>query len=211
MKKNLFLCLFALLGFLSAAAQTTGNKGFKLNVNSGDAYLDCGDITQLNKAGVKEHRKLLFSMDSVKTCLEPLRQKSLLIILIKSETSSAFAEKKPIFASFVPAVPERVEPLPGDFASGLCRRIAAGQRSAPYCFGLSSLFGFFEHTGKLFQCDGFQKYGGKILLREVIGCLDICCDCYDFQVCRTGGGDSCPPGVGTPENHSSHSRCRGSQ
>lgn len=50
MKKNLFLCLFALLGFLSAAAQTTGNKGFKLNVNSGDAYLDCGDITQLNKA-----------------------------------------------------------------------------------------------------------------------------------------------------------------
>ena len=51
MKKNLFLCLFALLGFLSAAAQTTGNKGFKLNVNSGDAYLDCGDITQLNKAG----------------------------------------------------------------------------------------------------------------------------------------------------------------
>ena len=47
MKKNLFLCLFALLGFLSAAAQTTGNKGFKLNVN----YLDCGDITQPNKAG----------------------------------------------------------------------------------------------------------------------------------------------------------------
>ena len=127
-------------------------------------------------------------MDSVKTCLEPLRQKSLLIILIKSETSSAFAEKKPIFASFMPAVPERVEPLPGDFASGLCRRIAAGQRSAPYCFGLSSLFGFFEHTGKLFQCDGFQKYGGKILLREVIGCLDICRDCYDFQVCRLRPG-----------------------
>lgn len=51
MKKNLFLCLFALLGFLSATAQTTGNKGFKLNVNSGDAYLNCGDITQLNKTG----------------------------------------------------------------------------------------------------------------------------------------------------------------
>ena len=51
MKKNLFLCLLFLLGILNVSAQTTGNKGFKLNVNSGDAYLDCGDITQLNKAG----------------------------------------------------------------------------------------------------------------------------------------------------------------
>ena len=40
MKKNLFLCLFALLGFLSAAAQTPGNKGFKLNVKNGEAYLE---------------------------------------------------------------------------------------------------------------------------------------------------------------------------
>ena len=51
MKKNLFLCLLFLLGILNVSAQTTGNKGFKLNVNSGNAYLDCGDITQLNKAG----------------------------------------------------------------------------------------------------------------------------------------------------------------
>lgn len=51
MKKYLFLCLFAIVGFISASAQITGNKGFKLNVNSGDAYLDCGNITQLNKAG----------------------------------------------------------------------------------------------------------------------------------------------------------------
>lgn len=51
MKKYLFLSLFALLGIISASAQISGNKGFKLNVNSGDAYLDCGNITQLNKAG----------------------------------------------------------------------------------------------------------------------------------------------------------------
>ena len=40
MKKNLFLCLLFLLGILNVSAQTTGNKGFKLNVNSGNAYLD---------------------------------------------------------------------------------------------------------------------------------------------------------------------------
>ena len=34
MKKNLFLCLFALLGFLSAAAQTTAYIGFNRMVIS---------------------------------------------------------------------------------------------------------------------------------------------------------------------------------
>ncbi len=40
-------------------------------------------------------------MNPVKIFLEPLRQKSLLIILIKTETSSAFAKKKTIFAVFM--------------------------------------------------------------------------------------------------------------
>ena len=29
-------------------AQTEGNKAFQLNVNNGDAYLDCGDVSELN-------------------------------------------------------------------------------------------------------------------------------------------------------------------
>ena len=49
MKRNLFLCFLCLFCIITTAtAQLSGNKGFKLNVNSNDAYLDCGDITQLN-------------------------------------------------------------------------------------------------------------------------------------------------------------------
>lgn len=49
MKRNLFLCFLCLFCTITTAtAQLSGNKGFKLNVNSNDAYLDCGDITQLN-------------------------------------------------------------------------------------------------------------------------------------------------------------------
>ena len=49
MKRNLFLCFLYLFCIITTAtAQLSGNKGFKLNVNSNDAYLDCGDITQLN-------------------------------------------------------------------------------------------------------------------------------------------------------------------
>lgn len=54
-----------LVDFLSAAAQTTGNKGFKLNVNSGDAYLDCGDITQLNKAGAYHRIMGKYNLDDL--------------------------------------------------------------------------------------------------------------------------------------------------
>ena len=49
MKRNLFLCFLCLFCIITTAtAQLSGNKGFKLNVNSNDAYLDCGNITQLN-------------------------------------------------------------------------------------------------------------------------------------------------------------------
>ena len=49
MKKNLFISfLFIFCIAATSMAQLTGNKGFKFLVNSFDAYLDCGDITQLN-------------------------------------------------------------------------------------------------------------------------------------------------------------------
>lgn len=49
MKKILFLaCLFLFCAVNTMTAQLSGNKGFKFLVNSYDAYLDCGDITQLN-------------------------------------------------------------------------------------------------------------------------------------------------------------------
>ena len=48
MNKNKFLCLLCIFVNLCLSAQTTGNKAFQLNVNNGDAYLNCGDIIQLN-------------------------------------------------------------------------------------------------------------------------------------------------------------------
>lgn len=48
MKKNLFLCLFCLFGLINVSAQLNGNKAFKLNVSAGDAFLNCGDINELN-------------------------------------------------------------------------------------------------------------------------------------------------------------------
>ena len=48
MNKNKFLCLLCIFVNLCLSAQTTGNKAFQLNVNNGDAYLNCGDISQLN-------------------------------------------------------------------------------------------------------------------------------------------------------------------
>ncbi|MGN0870959.1 MAG: hypothetical protein ACI4UV_07170 [Victivallales bacterium] len=70
--------------------------------------ISCAEIvpaanTARNKITVprKDIGSSFFSMNSVKLFLELLRQKSLLIILIKSETSRAFAKKKTIFAFFM--------------------------------------------------------------------------------------------------------------
>ena len=48
MKKIYFLCLLCLFSVMTTMAQLSGNKGFKLNINSNDAYLDCGDIATFN-------------------------------------------------------------------------------------------------------------------------------------------------------------------
>ena len=51
MKKIYFLCFLCLFGVMTTMAQLSGNKGFKLNINSYDAYLDCGYIATLNNTG----------------------------------------------------------------------------------------------------------------------------------------------------------------
>ena len=51
MNKIYFLCFLCLFGVMTTMAQLSGNKGFKLNINSYDAYLDCGDIATLNNTG----------------------------------------------------------------------------------------------------------------------------------------------------------------
>lgn len=51
MKKIYFLCFLCLFSVMTTMAQLSGNKGFKLNINSYDAYLDCGDIATLNNTG----------------------------------------------------------------------------------------------------------------------------------------------------------------
>lgn len=51
MKKFLLFSLLCLCSYMSSVAQISGNKGFKLNLNSGDAYLNCGDIAELNNVG----------------------------------------------------------------------------------------------------------------------------------------------------------------
>lgn len=48
MKKIYFLCFLCLFSVMTTMAQLSGNKGFKLNINSNDAYLDCGDIATFN-------------------------------------------------------------------------------------------------------------------------------------------------------------------
>ena len=53
MNKIYFLCFLCLFGVMTTMAQLSGNKGFKLNINSYDAYLDCGDIATLNKSRSK--------------------------------------------------------------------------------------------------------------------------------------------------------------
>ena len=51
MSKNLFVLLLCVFSCMYSIAQSIeGNKAFQLNVNNGDAYLDCGDIAELNEA-----------------------------------------------------------------------------------------------------------------------------------------------------------------
>ena len=51
MNKKLFLSLCCVFSILCVTAQSLEeNKAFQLNVNNGDAYLDCGNIAELNEA-----------------------------------------------------------------------------------------------------------------------------------------------------------------
>ena len=49
MNKKLIVSFLSFVSCFCLFAQTEGNKAFQLNVNNGDAYLDCGDVSELNK------------------------------------------------------------------------------------------------------------------------------------------------------------------
>lgn len=90
-------------------------------------------------------------MNPVKIFLEPLRQKSLLIILIKTETSSAFAKKKTIFAVFMQS------------AAALAERAGRAKNEIPFYFSIfsSTLESFFNVTG--FRSTAENSCCGKLL------------------------------------------------
>jgi len=48
MNKKLIVSFLSFVSCFCLFAQTEGNKAFQLNVNNGDAYLDCGDVSELN-------------------------------------------------------------------------------------------------------------------------------------------------------------------
>ena len=48
MNKKLIVSFLSFVSCFCLFAQTEGNKAFQLNVNNGDAYLDCGDVKELN-------------------------------------------------------------------------------------------------------------------------------------------------------------------
>ena len=50
MNKKLIVSFLSFVSCFCLFAQTEGNKAFQLNVNNGDAYLDCGDVSELNNA-----------------------------------------------------------------------------------------------------------------------------------------------------------------
>ena len=47
MNKKLIVSFLSFVSCFCLFAQTEGNKAFQLNVNNGDAYLDCGDVSEL--------------------------------------------------------------------------------------------------------------------------------------------------------------------